>query len=120
MAKPGNAISSIITVVIFLALTAVATVLYSGNAEQKVKMEQNFFGRNAKLAMDYTWIALQGITDISLGKKYEKPGQASSATEIETTDEDGFFKKIVTAIRKEWEKNNRERKTVLPFKFLSR
>lgn len=44
MAKPLSALGSIITVVVFLALIAVATVLYGGNQEQKVRMEQNFFG----------------------------------------------------------------------------
>ncbi|MDP2944036.1 MAG: hypothetical protein Q8N57_00455 [bacterium] len=103
MSKPWKAISSIITVVIFLVLIAVTAVLYSGSPEQKVKMEQNFFWRNTKIAMDYVWIALQGVTDIGLGKKFDSSGQASLEAETVETNETGFFKKIGSSIREEWD-----------------
>jgi len=106
MAKPWKAISSIITVVVFLALIAVATVLYSGDPEQKIKMEQNFFWHNTKIAIDSVWLALQGLTDIGLGKEDENSNQAASAVEPVKTAESGFFKKINSAIQEEWNKEN--------------
>lgn len=101
MAKPLSALGSIITVVVFLALIAVATVLYGGNQEQKVRMEQNFFWRNAKLALDYVFVGIQGVTDISLGKEYAN--QASSTIGAETTEKVGIFKQIGEDIKAEWE-----------------
>lgn len=115
MSKPWKAISSIITVVVFLVLIAVAAVLYSGNPEQKVKMEQNFFWRNTKIAMDYIWIALQGVTDIGLGKESDSGGQVSSETEITETAETGFLKKIGSSIREEWDQGSeKELNAALP------
>ncbi|MCX6794631.1 MAG: hypothetical protein NTY31_01360 [Candidatus Falkowbacteria bacterium] len=114
MSKPWKAISSIITVVIFLVLIAVTAVLYSGSPEQKVKMEQNFFWRNTKIAMDYVWIALQGVTDIGLGKESDNSGQVSSETEMAKTAETGFFKKIGSSIREEWDSGGEKELSVAP------
>jgi len=104
MAKPSKALSSLIIVVVFLALIAVATVLYSGGPDQKVRLEQNFLARNTKLAMDYAWVALQGATDIGLGKEHKNNEIVSSAAEIDQTPETGLFKKISVSIREEWDK----------------
>lgn len=104
MAKPLSAIGSIVTIVIFFALIAVSTILYSGDPEQKVKVEQNFFWRNAKAAMDSVWIAAQGIADIGLGKEYDN-GQASTTADIVQVAEDtGSLKQIGADIKDEWNK----------------
>jgi len=103
MAKPFSALSSIVTVVVFFALIAVATILYSGNPEQKVRVEQNFFWRNAKVAMDSVWIAVQGVADIGMGKSYE--GQASTTPIVQAVEEAGTFQQIGADIKEEWNKD---------------
>ncbi len=103
MAKPFSALSSIITIVVFFALIAVATILYSGDPEQKVRVEQNFFWRNAKVAMDSVWIAVQGMADIGLGKNYEN--QASTTPIVQAVEEAGTFQQIGADIKEEWDKD---------------
>ena len=103
MSKPFSALSSIVTIVVFFALIAVATVIYSGDPEQKARVEQNFFWRNAKVAMDSVWIAVQGIADIGIGKSYT--GQASTAPIVQATEEAGTFQQIGADIKDEWNKD---------------
>jgi len=103
MAKPFSALSSIVTIVVFFALIAVATILYSGDPEQKERVEQNFFWRNAKVAMDSAWIAVQGITDIGMGKSYED--QASTTAVVKAVEEVGTFQQIGADIKEEWDKD---------------
>jgi hypothetical protein len=101
MAKPFSAIGSIITIVVFFALIAVSTVIYSGDPEQKVRVEESFFWRNGKAALDYVWLGIQGITDVSLGKE-----SANKTAEItETAVETGVFDKLSTDIKEEWNKD---------------
>ena len=105
MVKPLKAIGSIITVVVFLALAAIATVLYSGDPQQQVRMENNFFLRNTKLAMDYLFVGAQGIVDIGAGK--EHAGSAASSTvEIETGANTNAWKKLGEDIKTEWENSD--------------
>ena len=106
MAKPLNALGSIITVVVFLALIALATVLYSGNPERQNRMENNFFLRYTKLAMDYLFVGAQGVADISLGKKYDGASQASTTVEAGAAEKGGFFQQIRADIKTEWENGN--------------
>jgi hypothetical protein len=101
MAKPFSAIGSIITIVVFFALIAVSTVIYSGDPEQKVRVEENFFWRNGKAALDYVWLGIQGITDISLGQ--EAADKTAEITEMAT--ETGVFDKLRTDIQEEWNKD---------------
>lgn len=103
MAKSFSALRSIVTIVVFFALIAVATILYSGDPEQKVRVEQNFFWRNAKVAMDSAWIAVQGIADIGMGKSYEN--QASTTAVVKTVEEVGAFQQIGADIKEEWDKD---------------
>ncbi|MFA6194915.1 MAG: hypothetical protein WC719_04240 [Patescibacteria group bacterium] len=103
MAKPFSALSSIVTIVVFFALIAVAAILYGGNSEQKARVEQNFFWRNAKVAMDSVWIAVQGVADMGMGKSYE--GQASTTPIVQATEEVGTFQQIGADIKDEWNKD---------------
>ena len=105
MVKPLKAIGSIITVVVFLALAAIATVLYSGDQTQQVRMENNFFLRNTKLAMDYLFVGAQGIVDIGSGKEYSGLA-ASSTAEIETGANTNAWKKLGEDIKTEWENSD--------------
>jgi hypothetical protein len=101
MAKPFSAIGSIITIVVFFALIAVSTVIYSGDPEQKVRVEENFFWRNGKAALDYVWLGIQGVADIGLGK--EPVGQPAAI--IETAAETGIFNKLGADIQEEWSRD---------------
>lgn len=103
MLKPSNAIGGIVTLVIFFALIAVSTVIYSGDPEQKVRVEQNFFWRNAKVAVDSVWIAVQGIADIGLGKDVSQP--STTASVAQAVQESGALEEVGTAIKEEWEKD---------------
>jgi|GEM_PF-2520480 len=105
MAKPVKALGSIITIVIFFALIAVSTVLYSGDPEQQVKMEQNFFWRNAKIAVDSMWIAVQEIADIGLGKDTGGNTQNSDLPADTAVNDMGMVEKISSDIKDEWNKD---------------
>ena len=105
MVRPVKALGSVITIVIFFVLIAVSTVLYGGDPEQKVKMEQNFFWRNAKAALDSIGIAIQGIADIGLGKDYGRDTQNSEAAMATTANDSGFFQRVGADIKEEWNKD---------------
>lgn len=51
--------------------------------------------------MDYVFVGIQGVTDISLGKEYNS--QASSTIGAETTEKVGIFRQIGADIKAEWE-----------------
>jgi hypothetical protein len=77
MSKMPNSLSSFLLVVAFLVLTAIATTLYSGNAEQKTKMESSLFWQKTNLAFGSAWFLLQALSDMGL-KKYDTNPAADS------------------------------------------
>jgi hypothetical protein len=112
MSKLRSSINSILLVVGFLVLTAIVTVLYGGSDEQKVKMEQNVLYQKARLVTDTIWAATQGIVAINLSKNTGSVAQGindlssaaldSSTAASDTASETGFWSKMITRIKEEW------------------
>ena len=53
MSQVRDSAMSLVTLVVFLVLMAIALVLYGGNEEQKAKMENNVLWQKARIAVDY-------------------------------------------------------------------
>lgn len=107
MAKLRRSLTSILIVVAFLVLTAIATVLYGGSEEQKVKMEQNFFYQKARLVFDYFWVAAQGLIDIGLNKEGGNRiiGEYAENSNVDSELESGFWSRMGVKIKEAWEKS---------------
>ena len=53
MSQVRDSAMSLVTLVVFLVLMAIALVLYGGNEEQKAKLENNAIWHKARLVVDY-------------------------------------------------------------------
>ncbi len=78
MSLERNSLASLLTLVAFLVLIAMAAVLYGGSKEQQAQMEQNFFWQKTFLVFETAKAALQGLVDLSLGTKTSENGPAAS------------------------------------------
>lgn len=112
MAKLNKTLSSIVLLVTFLAITAIATVMYGGSADDKAKMEQNFFYQKTNLALSYVWVAAKSLIGLNLNKNV---GLNQSMQDDLTVTSDNlrdvqpdFFSRITSQIKAEWEKGGDE------------
>jgi hypothetical protein len=101
-------IKSIIGIVAFLVLIAVAAIVYSGDENKEADMEQDFFYRQTKTALDFIFGSAQGLVDLSLeeGAKDPVSGALDSIESKSGSDvaaQDGFWARIVGQIKEEWE-----------------
>jgi len=65
MASAARSLSSFLVVVGFLVLTALAAILYGGNAAQQEKMKQNIFWQGARYVSDAALSAITGASSLS-------------------------------------------------------
>lgn len=112
----GPSLNSMIKIVVFLVLTAIAAVLYGGSEEQKAKMEQNFFYQKARAISD-TIIGVAGsLVAINLHKNtgpvVREVGDLSAnalSSSLSSSDMGiGFWKKMANNIREEWDSGEKD------------
>ncbi len=68
MTSIRRSISSILTIVIFLVLAALSTVMYSGDEEKKAEMENNLFYQKTRLVFDTVFSVARELAEINLDK----------------------------------------------------
>lgn len=124
MFSPRNSLASLLMIVIFLVLIAIAASSYGSNQDQKTEMERNFFWQKTFAVIDMAKAAVQGLVDFGLGKQdgntasnlitavnYDNAA-AVAAVAIPTvtgSDKDeGFWSGAISQIKEEWQKGNDE------------
>ncbi|MFA5319528.1 MAG: hypothetical protein WC387_04185, partial [Candidatus Paceibacterota bacterium] len=73
--------TSIFTIVAFLVLTVIATVIYGGSEEQKAEMEKNFFYQKTRSVFDTALEVAQALVLINVDTNAEKAGQETIDSE---------------------------------------
>jgi len=109
MSQAHDSVISLLTVIVLLVLTAVATVLYNGNSEQRTKINNNLFWQKTRLVFDTAMVVLQDITDIGLNKQ-NISSQANGNKNLNQQSKliktnNGFWSHFNTKIKNAWEKS---------------
>jgi hypothetical protein len=112
MAKLSKSLSGIVLLVVFLAITAIATIMYGGSADDKAKMEQNFFYQKTNLVLGYAWVAAKSLIGLNLNKNVglnqsAQDDLAVTSDELQAVQPD-FLSRTVAKIQTEWEKGDSE------------
>jgi hypothetical protein len=103
MSQTRDSINSIIITVVFLVLTAIATVLYGGSAEQKTAMNNNWLWRQTRTAFDAGLSFLVGVGN--LGNKNSSSTPAEVDQTAAAAAEPGFWSRISTNLQDAWQKS---------------
>ncbi|MFA5184850.1 MAG: hypothetical protein WC456_05020 [Patescibacteria group bacterium] len=112
MSTKRQSLFSLLYVVVFLVLIAIAAVLYGSGQEEKAKREQNFFWQKVFSAWDAAKPVLQNVVDFGLGKESSNTIAAPAVSEIASTAGDdaaetpGFWSKMAAGIKAEWQKSD--------------
>jgi hypothetical protein len=113
MSKTKESLTSLLTIVAFLALTAIAAVLYGGNTEQKAQMENNFFWQKTRWALDLAFAIVpafinpQSNQDQNAGSSRNASGDYpyNPGSEFAVPDSSGgFWSDLVARLKAEWAK----------------
>jgi hypothetical protein len=112
MAKLNKTLSSIVLLVAFLAVTAIATIMYGGSADDKAKMEQNFFYQKTNLVLSYAWVAAKSLIGLNLNKNVGINQSAQDDLAVTSNDlqdvQPDFLSRTAAKIQAEWEKGDSE------------
>jgi len=124
MFSPRNSLASLLMIVIFLVLIAIAASSYGGNQDQKTEMERNFFWQKTFSVIDMAKAAVQGLVDFGLGQKkdetvndlvkvvnYDNAAAVAAVAIPAVTGSDkdgGFWSGMISQIKEEWQKGNDE------------
>ncbi|MFA5154807.1 MAG: hypothetical protein WC453_00030 [Patescibacteria group bacterium] len=106
MSANRQSLFSLLSVIALLVLVAIATVLYSGDQEERAQREQNLFWRQVFAAWEAAKPVLRGAVDFALGQQSGEtiaapvvavvtpsPGSAATA---------GFWSGLFEKIKAEW------------------
>ncbi|MFA5109201.1 MAG: hypothetical protein WC458_01515 [Patescibacteria group bacterium] len=105
--------TSIFTIVAFLLLTVVATVIYGGSEEQKAEMEKNFFYQKTRSVFDTALEVAQALVLINVDSSAGKAGQETIDSEPageslpgeSAAVKNGFWSELGEKIKEEWKKS---------------
>ena len=61
MSNTKESVTSLLVIIAFLALTAIAAVLYGGSQDQQSQLQNNWLWQKARWALDTAWSAVPGI-----------------------------------------------------------
>lgn len=115
MSQVRDSAMSLVTLVVFLVLMAIALVLYGGNEEQKAKMENNVLWQKAKIAVDYSLALGSKLIGTSSEQNNDSgtlindiDNQVTSITPTGNNGADsepGFWSGLGDKIKNEWQKD---------------
>lgn len=124
MFSPRNSLASLLMIVIFLVLIAIAASSYGSNQDQKTEMEKNFFWQKTFSIIDMAKTAVQGLVDFGLGQKkdetvndltkvvnYDNAAAVAAVAIPAVTGSDkdgGFWSGAISQIKEEWQRGNDE------------
>jgi hypothetical protein len=98
-------IKSVLTVVIFLVLVAVATILYGGDEAQRAERQQSLVYKQVNLVLGTIFGVAQGLVDLGLEEPVdgEFVEDMLADAEVSVAEEDGFWSRLIEKIKTEWE-----------------
>ncbi|MFA6995397.1 MAG: hypothetical protein WC249_03255 [Patescibacteria group bacterium] len=118
MSQTKDSAISLLSVIVLLVLTAMATVLYGSNAEQKAQLNNSIFWQKTRSVFDIALVGLESITAISLSKKTSPLSSTVDINEKSSYVLDqvgvvgGFWPKTAMKIKNAWEKSSENSSTV--------
>jgi len=114
MSNTKESVTSLLVIIAFLALTAIAAVLYGGSQDQQSQLQNNWLWQKARWALDTAWSAVPGIINspdqsqnavagpTASGGSYPYNPGADVATTVQTN---GFWSGIMAKLQAEWDKS---------------
>jgi len=87
-------------IVAFLALVAIASVIYSGDANQDANAEQNALYEKTRSALAALWTASEGLAGINFIKSTNISSISPEATTIANPS---FWSDLWSKIKEEWQ-----------------
>ncbi|NCO00069.1 hypothetical protein GW920_03000 [Candidatus Falkowbacteria bacterium] len=125
MSKTKESVISVLTIIAFLALTVIASILYSGDAEQKAKLENNFVWQKVKWTFDIVLSALPNFinhqaeqnqnagiyVDVPAGNSLDDSNsEYASALNIDSTVKvsSGSWSDFMSLLKAEWNRKATE------------
>lgn len=120
MSLNRNSLGSLLMIVIFLVLIAIAAVSYGSNSEQKAEMEKNIFWQKTFAVLEIVKKTGLGLISMGLGKKTDNsdtpgtmvsyddnaPQVVEAATPSASVNEKtgNSWTEMVSKIKEEWQK----------------
>jgi len=119
MANIRHSTSSILTVVIFLVLTAIASIIYSGDAENRSAMEDNGLYIKSQMVIGTVFSVAQKLAEFNLdrnigfGEKIKNHISELDLENINLSDSDkifsqGYWSKLLYRLVEEWKNDGEE------------
>ena len=113
MSETRDSIASLVITVIFLVLTAIATTLYGGSAEQRAKLDQNFFWQKTRWVFDSALSTLTGLSMAgSQGRENDANGKSAAGNNsaavgspVASESDSGFWSKLTSSLQDAWNKS---------------
>jgi len=123
MTKTKESVISVLTIVAFLALAVIASILYSDDAEQKAKLENNFVWQKVKWTFDVVLSSFPNFinphieqnqdagiyVDIPTGNSLDNSNsEHASAFNIDSTVKvsSGLWSDFKTLLKTEWDRKS--------------
>lgn len=98
-----DSVVSLVMIIILLALTSLATVVYSGDAKQQARINNSVFWRTTKLAFDSTLSFLGIVTQVGLAGP--QTGVVSSNSSNNQAPNNGFWSRTSVSIQDAWNRS---------------
>ena len=111
MSQTRDSITSFVIVIIFLVLTAIATVLYGGSPEQKARLDNNFFWQKTRVAFDTAWGVLLAISNPEAGKG-GSPDAAAAASQG-AAPAVNWWDNLAASLKEAWRESGKASTTAL-------
>ena len=111
MSKTKESLLSLLTVVAFLALTAIAVALLGGNSEQKAKVENNFLWQKARWALEFAFAFAPAVISpdnradgaaTETSSEFSDPYNLDLAPVADAVSTDGFWSGLVENLKSAW------------------
>jgi hypothetical protein len=100
-------------VIVLLILTFLATVLYGGNAEQKAKLNNNFFWQKTRIVFDSTLGFLGAITEIGLIEVNDSDSENSNSQNLnqenlnqQPDNTSNLFSSLTAKVKNAWDESS--------------
>jgi hypothetical protein len=100
MSQARDSVTSIVITVTFLVLTAIATLLYGGTAEQRTQLDNNWFWQKTRVAMDTGLAALESLGGLGTGSS-----SPAAVSETAVVPEPSFWSKVGASFQDAWQKS---------------
>jgi len=125
MASIRHSISSILTIVIFLVLAVMASVMYSGDESKKAEMEESILYQKTQMIFNTVFSAAKGLAEVNLdknigfGKKIKDQiaeldlqnvnwSEFDENNQIADKTSENYWSALVSRFKDEWQESSQE------------